>query len=254
MARKYILPLTLTDRRLIEPDMALLRFSRSGEQALPPFEAGQFVELHVPHCNALLNRPFSVFKADADTMDLIVKAVGKVSSELLEMPLSTPVKAIGPLGNSFSITAERPLLVGGGAGMAPMIALCRAYAAKGIRPAVIVGNRSAIEPFFTEALEGIATVTICTDDGSQGFHGLVTACPEFKPELYSIVQACGPTPMMKAVAAVAAQKGVECEVSLENKMACGLGACLCCVQDTTDGQRKCVCTEGPVFNSKELLW
>ena len=94
---------------------------------------------------------------------------------------------------------------------------------------------------------------MCTDDGSAGFHGLVTAHPVFTAGNYSMIQMCGPKPMMKAAAALAAAAGIEAEASLENMMACGLGACLCCVEPTVKGNL-CVCKHGPVFNIKELQW
>ncbi|MDE6524115.1 MAG: dihydroorotate dehydrogenase electron transfer subunit, partial [Paramuribaculum sp.] len=99
----------------------------------------------------------------------------------------------------------------------------------------------------------IGTVHIATDDGSAGVHGLVTQHPAIDSQDIDCIYCCGPAPMMKAVAAIARQNNVACEVSLENMMACGLGACLCCVENTVKGN-VCVCTEGPVFNITQLTW
>lgn len=241
--------------RPVEPDMVVVTFRRSqGSEPLPPIAAGQFVELKLHAAKPLLNRPFSVLASDSDILSLLVKIVGEVTTELAAARPGDEATAIGPLGNTFATEAQRPLLVGGGVGVAPMFALLYAYAAKGVRPTVIIGSRSRLDAKLVACFREYSDLTVCTDDGSQGFHGIVTACPEFAPADYDIVQCCGPTPMMKAVAAAAAAAGTHCQVSLENKMACGLGACLCCVQEMADGHRKCVCSEGPIFNSADVKW
>lgn len=240
--------------RNIVPDMVLVVFKSEDGAALPVFRAGQFVELNFSNVGSFLNRPFSVFYANDSEMWLLIKIVGTATRALSEARIGDKAVAIGPLGRGFTLGACRPLLVGGGVGIAPIAALARNYAAAGITPDVILGNRSQYDQFIKDSFVGIARVFLSTDDGSEGFHGLVTESDAFRPAQYDIVQTCGPTPMMKAVAAAAGRAGVRCEVSLENRMACGLGACLCCVQDTADGQRRCVCTEGPVFNSTDLVW
>ena len=104
-----------------------------------------------------------------------------------------------------------------------------------------------------EEFEKIAPVEVATEDGSKGTRGFVTDCPSLNDYKYDIWAVCGPMPMMKAVARIARSRDIECYVSLENKMACGLGACLCCVEKTVDGNQ-CTCTSGPVFNAATLLW
>ncbi|MDE6564311.1 MAG: dihydroorotate dehydrogenase electron transfer subunit, partial [Muribaculaceae bacterium] len=123
----------------------------------------------------------------------------------------------------------------------------------GVEPVVIFGSRTAPDKWLCDRFESECKLYICTDDGSAGFHGLVTQHPEFNPGEYDFVQICGPKPMMMACAAIAGSVGVSTEVSLENHMACGLGACLCCVEDTRNGN-VCVCKDGPVFNINELQW
>lgn len=252
MAKKRITDLCVSQVYSTESDMVVVDFRCA--EPLPPVAAGQFVELNVPVAGKLLNRPFSVFSADAYHIELLVKNVGVVSGAITAMKPGDKATAIGPLGNGYSNAARRPLLVGGGVGLAPMLALTQAYTSCGVRPTVIIGSRTHLDPYIAGHFKPFADVTICTDDGSEGFHGLVTASPLFKPSEHDIVQCCGPTPMMKAVAGASEQVGIPCEVSLENRMACGLGACLCCVQDMKDGTRRCVCSEGPVFNSTELQW
>ncbi len=254
MGKKQIMRLQVHSVRPAKPDMIVVHLSNTSESKLPHFLPGQFLELNLSTSPAMLNRPFSVYFADRDGITLLVKIVGSTTHALATACPGTAATAIGPLGKPFGTQARRPLLVGGGVGIAPVHALAQAYASDGIRPTVILGSRTAIESDIVKRLRNNADVAVCTDDGSEGFHGVVTACPQFRPECHDIVQCCGPTPMMKAVAAACATAGTDCEVSLENKMACGLGACLCCVQDTADGSRKCVCTEGPIFNAKEVVW
>lgn len=254
MTAKAKMSLRIEEIRPVQPDMVFVRLRRVGPEPLPECLPGQFVELNLPCPGVLLNRPYSIFGADADFLLLLVKIVGRGSRALAESPVGTAVTAIGPLGATFSTGALRPLLVGGGVGIAPVVFLARRYARLGVRPMVVLGLRSKPDPFFYECFEDVADLAVCTDDGSAGFAGLVTDCPAFAPADFDIVQTCGPTPMMKAVGARADARGVPCEVSLENRMACGLGACLCCVQDMADGARRCVCADGPVFQYNQVKW
>lgn len=238
----------------VEPDMVNIRLRTADGRQMPQCEAGQFVEVGIDGAGVLLNRPYSVFDCCGDCLELLVKPVGRASGVLTKAAAGTSVRVVGPLGRSFSLEAERPLLVGGGVGIAPVVFLAKRYAARGVRPTLIWGARTAPDSFIRDMLANIADLHICTDDGSAGFHGLVTQSPAFKPAEADIVQTCGPTPMMKAVGGACAACGTRCEVSLENKMACGLGACLCCVQDTTGGDRVCVCSQGPVFDYADIKW
>ena len=137
--------------------------------------------------------------------------------------------------------------------MAPLLYLARLMSEDGNRPTVLLGARSAEMLLQTCEFEKYADVLTATDDGSAGHHGVVTTHPAMVSGEFDHICCCGPAPMMKAVAAVARQRGIDCEVSLENMMACGLGACLCCVENTVKGH-VCVCTEGPVFNINQLNW
>lgn len=236
------------------PDMVCVDLRGLDGAALPVCGPGQFVELGLESAGVLLNRPYSVFDSTAGGMRLLIKPVGKGSRALAASAAGTVVRVVGPLGGMFSLEASKPLLVGGGVGIAPMVFLARWYAQGGVRPTVIWGARTAPDDFIRRCLEDTADFHLCTDDGTAGFHGLATECPAFRPGDADLVQTCGPTPMMRAVGAAAAAAGVRCEVSLENKMACGLGACLCCVQDTADGGRVCVCSQGPVFDYTDIKW
>ena len=224
---------------------------------LPEMKPGQFVEIKVPRPDVLLRRPISVCDADDSTLTLLVRAVGEGTRSLCEVLPGETVSVNGPLGHGFSLPADagfsRPLLIGGGVGIAPMLLYARRLAEAGCRPALVYGGRNREELVALGDFEGCADVFPCTDDGSFGFHGLVTEHPAAVSGDYDFVACCGPKPMMKAVAALARRRGIACEVSLENMMACGIGACLCCVEKTVKGN-VCVCTEGPVFNIENLTW
>ena len=159
---------------------------------------------------------------------------------------------LGPLGNGFDMKAEHPLLVGGGMGLAPLLFLAKAFSGKAD---VIVGGRNREEVFWTEIFQPHAReIFITTDDGSVGRKGFTT---EILPELteardYDCIYVCGPEIMMKKISAIAAERGVPCQVSLERRMACGLGACLSCGCDTTDAKRVKVCKDGPVFWARDV--
>ena len=221
--------------------------------SVPEMLPGQFVEISVPGADVLLRRPISVFDSERGRLGLLVRGAGRATDRLVALARGTSLSVVGPLGRGFAEDALRPLLVGGGVGLAPLYYLSRRYSARGIRPRLVAGFRTASSARLKEIFSRYADLTVCTDDGSEGTRGNVCAAPELLCPAADIIQVCGPLPMMKAVAARAREMNVPCQVSLENKMACGLGACLCCVENTTTGNR-CVCTDGPVFNIEELTW
>lgn len=142
--------------------------------------------------------------------------------------------------------------MGGGVGIAPLLQLGKKLKEEGFVPNFLLGGRSAKDLIQLEEYKKIGDVYVTTEDGSLGEKGFVTNHSVLSQD-FKKIYTCGPTPMMKAVASYAVKNGIECEVSLENKMACGLGACLCCVTETKEGH-KCVCSDGPVFNVKDLSW
>ena len=225
---------------------------RSPEK-LQPIRAGQFVEVEVRDCaDVMLRRPISIqdFDLQADTITLLVQIVGKGTRKLATLNEGDSVNIIYPLGNGFAVCGNNPLLVGGGAGIAPLLGLTKAYRAKGVTPTILLGGRTEQLIPARECFEGLGTIGFATEDGSLGERGLVTQHSLFGGR-YDHIATCGPTPMMKAVAKIAHERSIPCEVSLENMMACGVGACLCCVTDTDEGH-KCVCKDGPVFDSKKI--
>jgi dihydroorotate dehydrogenase electron transfer subunit len=160
-----------------------------------------------------------------------------------------------PLGNGFTVpetAGKKYLLVGGGVGSAPLYYLAQMLKERDCDFTILIGARSVNDLYLREAYEALGRVEYTTEDGSLGEKGYVTNHTVLG-EGFDQIFTCGPKPMMVAVAKFARENGIGCEVSLENKMACGLGACLCCVEDTKEGHR-CVCTDGPVFSIEELKW
>ena len=151
-------------------------------------------------------------------------------------------------------TVSRLLLIGGGVGTAPMLYLGSILKKAGYTPTFLLGARSKEDVLQLEQFEQFGTVYVTTEDGSLGEKGYVTNHSILKDVHFDRIYTCGPKPMMVAVAKYAHANSIICEVSLENTMACGIGACLCCVEKTKDEHHVCVCTEGPVFNIENLTW
>ncbi len=220
---------------------------------MQPVAPGQFVEVLVEGSrDVMLRRPISVHDVDEEkgTMTLLIQVVGHGTRKLSELKVGDTLNMVYPLGNGFTFspldTSHSALLVGGGAGIAPLLHLSKVLKGRGVECTILLGGRTAeLIPVRAE-FEPYGRLCIATDDGTMGHKGLVVEHPSFM-ERYDMIYTCGPTPMMKAVARSAAERGIPCEVSLENMMACGVGACLCCVTDTDQGHR-CVCKDGPVFD------
>jgi len=226
-------------------------------EPLPEILPGQFVNVRVDNNSAVfLRRPLSIHNVDYErnVIQLFVKRIGEGTRSLGELKPGDKVNLVYPLGNSFSIPKNsKTLLIGGGCGLAPLLYLAKFLKAAGNEVTTIVGVRSSYDAVELDTYEQYGRILVTTEDGSQGEKGFPTQHSVLENESFDYSFTCGPEPMMKAVAAYSVAKGISCEVSLENTMACGFGACLCCVTDTKKGN-KCVCTEGPVFNIKDLKW
>ena len=250
---KKIIDFAVKENKRLNADTILLVLH---SPELPEIKPGQFVNVRVDHSpSTFLRRPISVHDVDMEhgLLYLFIKIVGCGTSTLGEIESGQKLNIILPLGNNFSIPSSgRPLLIGGGCGVAPMLHLSREMKARGLSPVVLIGTRTAKDILRKEEFEKYASVYYTTEDGSFGEKGYVTQ-HSILNESFDRIFCCGPEVMMKAVAGYANSKNIECEVSLENTMACGIGACLCCVTDTKEGH-KCVCTEGPIFNIKDLKW
>ena len=254
--KKYILDLTVRAVERLSPKHVLLKLT--DEKALPEMLPGQFVEVRVDGSpTTFLRRPISINYVDRakNELWLMVAMIGDGTRRLGELKAGDILNCVLPLGNSFTMPAERQekvLLVGGGVGMAPMLMMGATMSRQGYEPTFLLGGRTDKDILEQDLFQKYGRVFVTTEDGSMGEKGFVTNHSVLQ-EHFDRVCTCGPKPMMVAVARYAREKNIECEASLENMMACGLGACLCCVEKTTEGNL-CVCKEGPVFNIKRLLW
>ena len=234
---------------------ALLRLSPTSGK-MPEVLPGQFVQVDVPGCrDTFLRRPISVNYADQRELWLLIKRAGVGTNTLCDLPQGALLNIVLPLGRGFSLDVSgNVLLVGGGVGVAPLLLLGKRLVAHGVDVKFLLGARTSTEVLQLGFFRQTGETRIATDDGSLGHHGMVSTHPLLQECDFQHIACCGPMPMMRAVAAIARRRGINCEVSLEHRMACGVGACLCCVEDTIDEGNVCVCKQGPVFNINQLKW
>lgn len=220
-------------------------------------QPGQFVHVKKPDSVNFLRRPFSIADADREngTITLIYRIAGKGTAEYAAMKVGEAFSILGPIGNGFALKDGRPLLIGGGVGIAPLIYLSRQLKDK--KPILLIGGKNKNEVFWEKYLQEFADkIYITTDDGSVGFKGFtVQLLPQILAENnIEHIYTCGPNIMMEGVAKLAHKHDIDCQVSLEKRMACGIGVCLgCTFEGKLTGKRRKVCTEGPVFASKEVF-
>lgn len=211
---------------------------------------GQFYLLRCWERDPLLSRPVSIHDIGGGTVSFLYQVRGRGTALLSHLQRDDPVTVTGPLGNGFT-TADlhgNIALVSGGIGIAPMLFLARSL--PGTRLTVLAGFRHDV--YAVEELQALgAEVHISTEDGCTGIRGFCTDLLD--PAAYDAVLVCGPTPMMQRVAALCAAAGTPCQVSLEQHMACGVGACLVCTCRTLHGPKR-VCADGPVFDAREVIW
>lgn len=254
--KKYILDLKVVSVKQIHARYVLIRLT--DDNPLPEMLPGQFVEVRVDGSpSTFLRRPISINFVDRTNNELwlLVATVGEGTKALARLQAGDSLNCVLPLGNGFTPakTGEKVLLIGGGVGVAPLLYMGAEMRRAGIEPTFLLGARTAQDLLMTDIFNRYGRVYVTTEDGSEGEKGFVTNHSILEQEQFDRISTCGPTPMMKAVARLAKAKGIACEVSLENLMACGLGACLCCVEKTTEGN-VCVCKDGPVFDVQRLLW
>lgn len=255
--KKFILDLTVNSVEALSDKHVLIKLT--DDKPLPEMLPGQFVEVRVDNSpSTFLRRPISINNVDYDRNELwlLVAAVGDGTRQLQKLQKGDRLNCMLPLGNSFTMptdSTQKVLLVGGGVGVAPLLYFGKRIKAMGGEPTFLLGARSTKDVLERELFEQVGRVFITTEDGSEGEKGFVTNHSVLAQEHFDRISTCGPKPMMMAVAHYAFKNDIECEVSLENKMACGVGACLCCVEKTVEGN-KCVCKEGPVMNIKKLTW
>ena len=211
--------------------------------------SGQFVNIKLD--GFFLRRPISVCDAEGDRLTIIFKAVGQGTEMMAKANVGEKFSVLTGLGNGYDLTksGDKPLLIGGGAGVPPMYMLCKQLIREGKCPTVILGFNTASEVFYKDEFEALgAKVLIATADGSVGIKGFVTNAMEGVD--YSYFYTCGPEPMLKAVYKASVTSG---QMSFEERMGCGFGACMGCSCKTLTGYKR-ICKEGPVMEKEEILW
>lgn len=226
-------------------------------------QPGQFVHVRVPGLEAsALRRPFSIFNAEDGILELLYKVVGRGTAALSEVAVGETVSVMGPLGHGFPTKcAGAALLVGGGFGVAPLYFLARRLKAAGQDDVTLfVGGRTSADLLALDRFVALGIrIETATNDGSEGVKGLVTdplddTLAKLRTEGRSFeFFACGPDPMLKAVALRATGTGAKGWISMDRHMVCGVGACYACIQKTVRGNSRC-CIEGPVFAAADLIW
>ncbi|MBQ8344627.1 MAG: dihydroorotate dehydrogenase electron transfer subunit [Clostridia bacterium] len=211
-------------------------------------KCGQFVNITVD--GQYLRRPISVCDAEDGRLTLIYKVVGVGTEKMANMTKGTRLDLLTGLGNGYDVSksGDKPLLIGGGAGVPPMYMLCRDLVREGKSPSVILGYGSLDEVFYEEEFKALgAKVYVTTVDGSYGIKGFVTDAMDID---YTYFYTCGPEPMLKAVYNKSVTSG---EFSFEERMGCGFGACMGCSCKTKYGNKR-ICKDGPVLVKEEIIW
>ena len=210
---------------------------------------GQFVNIKLD--GLYLRRPISVCDCEGDLLTLIYKVVGRGTEQMSHMQAGESLDLLTGLGNGYdtSLSGDKPLLIGGGVGVPPLYMLCKKLIFEGKKPTVILGFNKADEVFYQNEFESLgARVIVATADGSVGVKGFVTTAMEGID--YSYFYTCGPEPMLKAVYKATTTSG---QMSFEERMGCGFGACMGCSCKTITGYKR-ICKEGPVMIKEEVLW
>lgn len=256
---KQIDLLKIVDNKQLNKEFFVLQLQ--SDKQLPEILPGQFVQVKVEGSpTTFLRRPISVYDVDypGQSLYLLIKIAGDGTRQLSKLKVGERLDIIYPLGNFFSKPkSDKVLLIGGGTGVAPMLILGKYLLQQyNIVPEFLLGYRSKDLVIELEKFEAAGKTNITTEDGSMGHKGFVIHHPMLHDDYKGIdmIYACGPEIMMKAIAKYAQSKDISCEVSLENLMGCGIGACLCCVVETIDNGNVNTCTDGPIFNTKQLTW
>jgi len=228
-------------------------------ETIENIKPGQFINVQVKDSSkTFLRRPFSIHNVDylQNTFLVLVKEVGEGTAKIVHSKVGDSLSVVFPLGNGFTKPhkGKKVLLIGGGVGVAPMMHLGRELKQDGCDVHILLGAKTKEDHILLDEFSRYGNVYITTDDGSLGVKGFAVQHPILDGNAkFDHIYCCGPEVMMRSIAKRAKLLNIDCEVSLENMMACGFGVCLCCVTKTKDGN-KCVCSEGPVFNINELEW
>ena len=225
------------------------------EQVAGQAKPGQFVSVYCHEGSRLLPRPISICEIDREdqAIRIVYRVVGKGTEELSQMRTGRCLDIVGPLGNGFPLKDKKAFLIGGGIGIPPLLELAKELKSE---KQMVLGYRDSM--FLQEEFKKQGSLYVATEDGSYGTDGNVLDAIRENGLNAEIIYACGPMPMLRAVKAYAKERGIECWISLEERMACGIGACLGCVCNSkerdshTNVNNKRICKEGPVFRAEEV--
>ncbi len=243
----------VAQQKLAEGIFSLEVETKASEYAVP----GQFMNIFSDDGSKLLPRPISICEINKDkgTLRMVYRVVGQGTAEFSKLEAGDSIEVMGPLGNGFPLEGKTAIVVGGGIGVPPMLELTKELAGQ---VTAVMGYRNDSLFLAEEFIDAGAEVIIATDDGSIGVHGTVVDAMKENNLTADVIYACGPKPMLRGVAEYAKEKGLKCYVSMEERMACGVGACLGCVCQSTEKDdhshvnNKRVCKDGPVFLSTEV--
>ena len=216
---------------------------------------GQFIAMYCNDKSKLLPRPISIcgINKEEGTLRVVYRVAGEGTKEFSEMKEGDTLEVMGPLGNGFALKEEKAIIIGGGIGIPPMLELAKQL---NVEKTVVLGYRTST--FLKDEFEAVGDVVISTEDGSFGTKGNVIDAIKEQGVEGSIIYACGPTPMLRGIKAYAEEMGIEAQISMEERMACGIGACLACVCKSKEKDahsnvhNKRICKDGPVFLSTEV--
>ena len=228
-----------------------IQTKKIAKEAVP----GQFISVYCRDASRMLPRPISICELDQEQgrLRMVYRVAGAGTAEFAGYKAGEELKVMGPLGNGFPLKAKKALLIGGGIGVPPMLELAKQLPGE---KTLVMGYRS--ETYLEPELAAAAPLYIATEDGSKGTSGNVLDAIRANGLTAEVLYACGPTPMLRALKAYAEERGMEAWISLEERMACGIGACLACVcrskdvDEHTHVKNKRICKEGPVFNAQEV--
>ena len=228
-----------------------IQTKKIAKEAVP----GQFISVYCRDASRMLPRPISICELDQEQgrLRMVYRVAGAGTAEFAGYKAGDELKVMGPLGNGFPLKAKKALLIGGGIGVPPMLELAKQLPGE---KTLVMGYRS--ETYLEPELAAAAPLYIATEDGSKGTSGNVLDAIRANGLTAEVLYACGPTPMLRALKAYAEERGMEAWICLEERMACGIGACLACVcrskdvDEHTHVKNKRICKEGPVFNAQEV--
>lgn len=254
MAEKVVKEVRITNTELVTDGVYSMWLQ--DEEIVQNAKPGQFVSLYCKEGSQLLPRPISICEIDKanSTLRLVYRVVGKGTEEFSRLKAGDTIRVMGPLGNGFTLEGKKAILIGGGIGIPPMLQLAKSLDAE---VQVVLGYRDK-DLFLKEEFEPYATVYVSTEDGSVGTKGNVIDAIKANGLEGDVIMACGPMPMLRGIKSYAQEKGIKTQISLEEKMACGIGACLACVCKSkekdhhTNVDNKRICKDGPVFYAEEI--